>query len=280
MNKEVLDWNDFHLIVDTSASMEHIALACYSGDIMKTDAGKTWVGFPNKIDAQVGADFALAIYYNHQNDYESFDHFRLKGIAGFVEKMLLGVVEPNFLRMIYDDGGGGTGDPPTYDFYYSGIFWDAYNVDPSNTVYYDHPDYEKYYQTLGVGYNDAFTLDANLGVRADHIARDLVTFWKLGGLLALADFFYALGIAAAVSIIGIEVTPFLMAIAALLTGLGLTAAWLANVWLMDETGSGWVFYKHPSDVELLIKIGCGWWLYTGNQGIGVGIVFDDGHYIR
>jgi hypothetical protein len=203
-----------------------------------------------------------------------------------MDKLILKTEKPSYLGEI--SGGGGSG-PPSYDFYYKGIFWSAYSTDPSNEIFYDHPCYEYYYD--GVGPANAFTINPNYGVTAWHYDRTSVDIWSGGGLVSIAAACYALGLAAAASIIGIEVTPFLLGVGAMLSALGLATGWIVDVYIKDETGSGWSFVKiinsgDTSDTSAqggFLKLGCMWWMrITDGYGNAVftWVWNSDGHYIQ
>jgi hypothetical protein len=124
-----------------------------------------------------------------------------------------------------------------------------------------------------------------------HYDRTSVDIWSGGGLVSIAAACYALGLAAAASIIGIEVTPFLLGVGAMLSALGLATGWIVDVYIKDETGSGWSFVKiinsgDTSDTSAqggFLKLGCMWWMrITDGYGNAVftWVWNSDGHYIQ
>ncbi|MGV9104022.1 MAG: hypothetical protein ACOC3C_07905, partial [Candidatus Thorarchaeota archaeon] len=195
-------------------------------------------------------------------------------MSGFLRKFVLGFEEPEYLQ-VYDDGGGG--GSTSYDFYYERIYWDAYSTNPDDEIFYDHPDYTHYYSSMGVGPADAFTLHP-ADVRANHIDRATVDFWKLGGLFTIAEFLFGLGVAIAMSVYGLAPGAIIGAIAAVLMAAAFSAAYIAEVYLEDETESGWVFYKEDYG-GVMMKIDCLWWILLTEAG-ALPLPWTDGHYIR
>ncbi|MGY5878974.1 MAG: hypothetical protein RTV31_01930 [Candidatus Thorarchaeota archaeon] len=276
VGKNIVEWNLLQSFAKQSSSDEHMALACYSGE-RDISNSKAWFGFTGLIDARIGADLLLAAYYSLEGEYEIFDHYRQNALQGILHKYILQTQQSIFLRPIEDYPPPTPPPPPDYDFYFEGIYWSSYNVDPNNEVYYDHPSYDYYYQTMGVGPANDFSIERT-NMKVDHVSRAMVSFWKWGGVATIAEFLLVLGVALGVTFFGFVAGLLITALGILLAGLGLTVALLAEVFLQDETGSGWVFYKEASGV-VWFKIGCLWWVIFTVAG-AVLWPWSDAHYIR
>jgi hypothetical protein len=279
LGSSTLEWKYMQDYASNSPSKQHMVLACNSGE-RSIGNGKDWFGFPGLIDAQIGADLLLCLFYKNKGDYPNFATHRDRVMDGVIEKMVLGTQTPSYLRYIEGGGGGGgSSSPPVdYDFAFAGIYWSSYSTNPGHEIWYDHPSYPHYYTALGVGPANSFTINAGLGVEADHFDRGTVNFWKAGGVATIVTFLYALGIGIAVTTFQFEVTAIVYVIALFLSLIGFTVAWIANTFFQDETGSGWTFYQVVNGI-LYFKIGCMWWLTCTGPLAGLPIPCD-GHYIR
>ncbi|MHA1883008.1 MAG: hypothetical protein ACTSUO_08190 [Candidatus Thorarchaeota archaeon] len=270
----MIEWNFIERAITQSPSNEHMILACNS-EINIEETTKTCISFPGSIDARIASDITLALHYLKDGDSTLSNSYGQLATLGYFSKVLLGTEKQEYLGVVYDDGGGGTGDD--WDFYHQGVFYDSYSVDPSEEVYYDHPSYATYYRLMGVGAPNTFTVGYSWGIWVDHISRATVDLWKLGGLFAMAELLVAIGIAAALTIWGLEVAPIILAFAALLGVLGWTASAITEILIEDELGAGWIFYESVSG-GFRIKLGMSWWFFLSNVG-GIIPLPCDGHYL-
>ncbi|MGM0687112.1 MAG: hypothetical protein ACQET3_09110, partial [Promethearchaeati archaeon] len=271
----VMDWSRLANAIEGSPSREHMVVACNSANMEVKDNSKSWIVFRGNIDARISADVVLALHFLRQDDTDKVRKHSNLAMSGYFRKFVLGSEEPAYL---YIPGpGGGGGGSTSYDFVYEGIYWDAYSTDPDDEIYYDHPDYTHYYSSMGVGPADAFSLHPD-DVRADHIDRATVDFWKLGGLATIAEFLFGLGVAIAMTVYGLAPGATIAVIAAVLAAAAFSAAYIAETFLEDETDSGWVFYKEIVD-GVKMKIGSLWWILV-STGAVVPLIWTDGRYIR
>ncbi len=276
--RNTIEWDAIGKTIIQSLSNEHMILACNSENLNVESTTKTWITFPGLVDAKIASDITLALHFMKKGDSARSNAYGQLATIGYLTKVVLGVERQAFLGIVYDDGGGGTGSD--WDFYYRGVYFDSYDVNPSNEVYYDHPSYQTYYRLLGVGVPDSFTVGDGYDLKVNHIDRNSIILWKMGGLLGIAELLVALGIAAAASVWGIEASPIILAFAAILGIFGFTVAYIVESLIEDEMGGGWVFYK---DIDpgngFVCKLGMGWWFIVSELG-GIIPFPCDGHYVR
>ncbi|RLI47688.1 MAG: hypothetical protein DRO73_11325 [Candidatus Thorarchaeota archaeon] len=295
---QVLSWQAFSSRIEMTPGKD-IVLACNSAEINQYVSKGSVLSFGGAIDAILGGLIASFVLFSSPGMRRSIGTVQARFVSRLTD-LFTDPAAPIFLH--YTEGGSppAPSPPPTYDFYYKGIYWDAYNIDPDNEVFYDHPDYTYYYKTMGVGPALGFTIDCShpnynagdFGMKVDHVSRATVEFWKAGGVASLGEVLLgfvtsliALGIA-----LGVITGGTSLAIAAAIIGVvaavfaiaGLTVTILASTILPDEKGAGWVFYELLGQGEMRMKIGCGWWLHIITDGCS-GIAWPepcDGHYIR
>ncbi|MCF2137061.1 MAG: hypothetical protein K9W43_07415 [Candidatus Thorarchaeota archaeon] len=142
-------------------------------------------------------------------------------------------------------------------------------------MFYDHPDYTYYYGKMGVGPSVDFTIDrttkdyyghATGGMLVNHVSRDVVNFWKLGGPAPYVQIILGVGVALGIVSTGASTTAAIL-IGAALAIIGLINGYFVESYLKDETGSGWIFYKFLRRGEMRIKIGRSWWIHMINTDI-------------
>jgi len=283
----VLSWQAFSSRIEMTPGKD-IVLACNSAEINQYVSKGSVLSFGGAIDAILGGLIASFVLFSSPGMKRSIGTVQAMFVSRLTD-LFTDPAAPIFLH--YTEGGSppAPSPPPTYDFYYKGIYWDAYNIDPDNEVFYDHPDYTYYYKTMGVGPALDFTIDRTtkdsdgfpVGMTVNHISRATVEFWKAGGVATLIELVVALGVAAAAVSAGISI-PIAGLIAAVLAAMGFGVSLIASILLPDETGSGWVFYEFPGHRDMRMKIGCGWWIHIVSDGCA-GLAWPepcDGHYIK
>ncbi len=282
----VLSWRAFSSRTELTPG-EDIVLACGSIEITRYAERGSVLGF-GTVDAVLGALVTSYLLFSSAREPVTVVNI----LSQFRRRLIDLFSDPDAPIFLHYVGGGSPPAPPstTYDFYYKGIYWDAYSIDPDHEVFYDHPDYTYYYTTMGVGPAVDFTIDrttrdssgiATGGMQVNHVSRGTVEFWKNGGIVSLAGLVVALGVEAAAVTAGISV-PVAGLIAAVLALAGFTVAVVISPVLPDETDSGWVFYEILERNHMRMKIGCGWWIHMISDGSS-GIAWPepcDGHYIR
>ena len=250
-----------------------IVLACGSIVINRYVVGGSAFGF-GMIDAILGGLVTSYLLVSSTRDRVAAGSILSKS-TGRLAVLLKDPAAPIFLH--YTEGSSPPpipSPPPTWDFYYKGIYWDSYNVDPDHEVIYDHPDYTYYYRTMNVGPSLDFTIDRLTkdshdtilsGIRAAHISRDTVEFWKAGGVANIIEAIIALGIALGLFTSGVS-TVVATVIASIFGAIGVTVSVFVSVFLQDETGSGWVFFDQVRRGEFRMKVGKSWWIHTVSDG--------------
>ncbi|MCF2137065.1 MAG: hypothetical protein K9W43_07435 [Candidatus Thorarchaeota archaeon] len=286
---QVLSWRAFSSRTQMTPGKD-IVLACDSGEINQYVPTGAVLSFGGMIDAILGGLIASFILSSSTSGTRG----NIRTLqTRFMSRLTDLFTDPDAPILLHLTGGvSPPSPPPTYDFIYKSIYWDAYNIDPDNEVFYDHPDYTYYYQTMGVGPSQDFTIDrtrhdpngGDYGMKVDHVSRGTVEIWKAGGVASLAEVllgFVASVIALAIAF-GVITAGTSLAIAAAIIGVvaavfaiaGLTVTILASTILPDEKGAGWVFYELLGINEMRMKIGCGWWLHIITDGCS-GIVWPE-----
>ncbi|MCF2138293.1 MAG: hypothetical protein K9W43_13760 [Candidatus Thorarchaeota archaeon] len=288
---QVLSWRAFSDMIEMTPGND-IVLACDSNEITQYVVRSSVFSF-GMIDAILGGLITSLVLFSSMGTLGNIDSIYFK----FTKRLTVLFNDPSApIFLHYIGGGSPPPSPPTYDFYYKSMYWDAYNINPDDEVFYDHPDYTYYYHTMvGVGPSRDFTIDRTTkdkygtaigGMAAQHVSRDKVEFWKAGGMGPIIDAILTVGIALGLISAGTTLAVA-AAIASVFAAIGIGVSIIASVFLPDETGSGWIFHEIPERGVERIKIGRSWWIHLVYSGVGSSPIPVlawpepcDGHYIQ